>query len=44
MPVEECGNILIMTAVLCNTLGNNDFAEENEDLLKKWAEYLIENG
>lgn len=44
MPVEECGNILIMTAVLCSASGNNDFAEENKDLLKRWAKYLVENG
>lgn len=44
MPVEECGNILIMTAALTKASGNSDFAEENKDLLKQWAEYLTENG
>lgn len=44
MPVEECGNMLIMTAALTKASGNSDFAEENKDLLKQWAEYLTENG
>lgn len=44
MPIEECGNMLIMTAALTKVSGNSDFAEENKDLLKQWAEYLTENG
>ena len=44
MPVEECGNMLIMTAAA--SLYANDFtlAEENLDLLDKWCKYLIDHG
>lgn len=44
MPLEECGNMLIMTAAV--SLVRNDFqlARENMDLLEKWARYLLEYG
>lgn len=44
MPVEECGNILIMAAAVCLADRQADFAEEHGELLSKWADYLLENG
>ncbi len=44
MPVEECGNILILMAAMAEIDGNADFAAENRDLLEKWSRYLIEYG
>lgn len=44
MPVEECGNMLIMSAAVCIQDGNADFASQNWALLSKWAEYLKDNG
>ena len=44
MPVEECGNMLLMVYSVCYADGNFQMAEENLDLLKKWNRYLIEFG
>lgn len=44
MPVEECGNMLIMTAVICIADGDADFAKPYWNFLKKWKNYLIEYG
>ena len=44
MPVEECGNMLIMEANLAMATGNADFAVEHLDTLKVWCEYLIKYG
>ena len=44
MPVEECGNMLVMAANVALAEGNADFASENIELLKKWCSYLIEYG
>lgn len=44
MPVEECGNMLIMEANVALTTGNADFAKEHIDTLEKWCKYLIEYG
>ncbi|MDD5603629.1 MAG: DUF4965 domain-containing protein [Eubacteriales bacterium] len=44
MPVEECGNMLIMTAAVCLADKSAEFAFEYLDILKKWAEYLIKYG
>ncbi|OPA80521.1 glutaminase [Paenibacillus selenitireducens] len=44
MPIEECGNMLIMAASVCLYEGRADFAREHWDLLTKWAAYLKENG
>ncbi|MGP4042263.1 glutaminase domain-containing protein [Gracilibacillus sp. D59] len=44
MPIEECGNMLIMMTAVCLAEGRKDFAEENWDLLTLWAKYLTDNG
>lgn len=44
MPVEECGNMLVMAANVAIAEGNADFAADNIDLLRKWCDYLIEYG
>ncbi|TDF94172.1 glutaminase family protein [Paenibacillus piri] len=44
MPVEECGNMLIMTTAVCLAEGNVEFAEQNWELLSQWADYLTEYG
>ena len=44
MPVEECGNMLIMTAVVCLLDGNGDFAAPYRETLKMWTKYLLQFG
>lgn len=44
MPVEECGNMLIMTAAVCLKDGNAEFAKPYLGLLEKWVAYLKEFG
>lgn len=44
MPVEECGNMLIMTAAVCKLDGNADFAAPYWEYLKKWKDYLVKFG
>ncbi len=44
MPVEECGNILIMVSAISLIDGNTDFAKENIDLLDNWCDYLLRYG
>lgn len=44
MPVEECGNMLIMTAAYYRETKDLQFVKENADLLAGWAEYLVKTG
>ena len=44
MPIEEAGNMLILTALLTKVDGNADYAAEHWDALTKWSNYLMEKG
>lgn len=44
MPVEECGNMLVMAAAVSAADGSAAFAEEYRGLLQIWAEYLLRHG
>ena len=44
MPVEECGNMIIMEANVAIAEGNADFAAEHIDVLRDWCKYLIKYG
>lgn len=44
MPVEECGNMLLMAAATALAEQKTDFVEEHKALFDLWAEYLLENG
>lgn len=44
MPVEESGNMLILTAVVCQMEQSADFAKPHFETLKKWVHYLSEYG
>ena len=44
MPIEESGNMLIMTSAICQEDGNADYALKHWDVLTTWANYLVENG
>ncbi|KAJ5233992.1 uncharacterized protein N7469_005758 [Penicillium citrinum] len=43
MPLEECGNMLIMTLAYAKAAKDIDYLNEHYDLLKKWTGYLVED-
>ena len=44
MPVEECGNMIILFSAICDADGNADFAKQYIETLSKWKDYLIKYG
>ncbi len=44
MPVEECGNMLIMEAAVALSTGDISFANSHIELLEQWVQYLLNNG
>ncbi|WP_339293421.1 DUF4965 domain-containing protein [Paenibacillus sp. FSL W8-0187] len=44
MPIEECGNMLLMAAAVCKYEGSTDFAREHWEPLTAWAGYLLQHG
>lgn len=43
MPLEECGNMLIMTLAYAKEAKNTSYLSQHYDLLTQWTEYLIED-
>ena len=44
MPIEECGNMIILMSAICDADGSADFAVPYMRLLEQWVKYLIEFG
>lgn len=44
MPVEETGNMLIMTTAIAIADGNADYAAKHWETLTIWSNYLAEEG
>lgn len=44
MPVEECGNMLILAAAIAKAEGNAKYAQQHWATLTTWADYLSKEG
>ncbi len=44
MPVEECGNILLVCGALLQFHNDVPFLKQHEETLRKWAQYLLDKG
>lgn len=44
MPVEESGNMLILTTAIALREGNADYAKKHWEVLTTWTNYLVEAG
>ena len=44
MPIEECGNMLLATAVYCKATQDLGYAKKHYLMLKQWADYLVKAG
>ncbi|KAJ5594326.1 Glutaminase A [Penicillium hispanicum] len=42
MPLEECGNMIIMTLAYAQKANNVDYLTQRYNLLKQWTGYLVE--
>ena len=41
MPLEECGNMLLITLAYAQRADDNDYLTEHYDILDAWTQYLI---
>ncbi len=44
MPVEEAGNMILLTAAIADREGKADYARQHWETLTTWAGYLLESG
>jgi Domain of unknown function (DUF4965)/Domain of unknown function (DUF5127)/Domain of unknown function (DUF1793)/Domain of unknown function (DUF4964) len=44
MPVEECGNMMILVAAICKAEGNNEYAKKHWKTMNIWADFLAKDG
>ena len=44
MPLEECGNMLLLTAAVIRSDGDVEYARKHWNTLTKWALYAVGNG
>lgn len=44
MPVEESGNMIILTAAIAKVEGNAEYAKKHWETLSTWADYLSKEG
>ncbi|KAL4980869.1 hypothetical protein BDW66DRAFT_699 [Aspergillus desertorum] len=43
MPIEECGNLMVLVLAYVRATGDSAWADQYIDILKKYADYLVEN-
>ena len=43
MPLEECGNQMIMVLAYVQRSGNTDYIRQHYTILKQWASYLVQD-